>query len=148
MNTPEQIAEKWAKSLATGRLDNFGAIKSAIEEATQPLHQRLIAAEVQVGKMRSLLEYACIGACNCLTKTPESKYHTETCLYRQYREAIDGPPSPRTHEAFTAMVMALEPIRLDHENEARHNEGQRGMPQGPCQCAICSAIQLAKEVAG
>jgi hypothetical protein len=45
-------------------------------------------AEVSNLKLRLLL--ASVGACSCLTKTPDIRYHGENCLYRLLTEASDA----------------------------------------------------------
>lgn len=115
MNTPEQIAEKAAveiDDLIYHSLPNTNiplAIKptilSAIHEATQPLHQRLIDAEVQVGKIEDVLELSLSILDSDLWKHGISKWHEEK---RSLIVSALYSPRPRTYEAFMAMVNALE----------------------------------------
>lgn len=173
MNTPEQIAEKWAELMYAQKPVDFDSFKecfnSAIAEATQPLHQRLIDAEVQVGKMKEVLisvNWPWCRACgaNIGCASPE---HEKDCLVLK---ALS--PSPRTCEAFTAMMKALEAYRryeLLSEAAERHTEDSRDLgyendPTGSLHVTESSekatkqfahfqdlasiAIQLAKEVAG
>jgi len=43
----------------------------------------------ELGDGISLLHQAMVGACDCLTKTHEAKYHAESCFYRRLSEQCD-----------------------------------------------------------
>lgn len=45
--------------------------------------QKALAQEMAIE-----LEKACIGSCECLTKTPDPQYHSETCRYKGYRTVL------------------------------------------------------------
>lgn len=139
MNTPEQIAESVATKVEEWLWNKppsndselyrniIQLVLRIVVKATQPLHQRLIAAEVQVGKMREALKlcgealaYPENGAryCRWCGKEHVTEGHTEHCYYvskcqeitraRETFKALDNSPHPRTYEVFTAMVKALE----------------------------------------
>lgn len=48
---------------------------------------------------------------------------------------MSEPTAPQTPEAATPHTAPIE-VRM-HEAQAKRNEGQPGMPQGPCLCPIC-----------
>lgn len=43
---------------------------------------------VQNKRLKQVLELCKVASCTCLTKTPEVKFHKETCRYRQICEAL------------------------------------------------------------
>lgn len=104
----------------------------------ESLHQRLIAAEVQASVVKEEIEYLIKEA---------HLWHQKPRLNRIH-QAINNSPSPRTHEAFTAMMKALERV-VETDDLARSELARMGITSDESITNICrSAIQLAKEVAG
>lgn len=58
-----------------------------------------------------------IGSCNCLTKTPEAKYHAATCPHRHIQEALDlldtrrGAKQPATMARSATLAGCNRPLR-------------------------------------
>lgn len=44
---------------------------------------------LEAGRACNLLHCAMVGACNCLTKTHEARWHDEECFYRKLSEQCD-----------------------------------------------------------
>lgn len=135
MNTPEQIANKWAELMYAHKPVDFDSFKecfnSAMAEATQPLYQRLIAAEMRVALWSATIQKYHSWKANGV---PAKDF--PDAIIADYQKLSKLMDTNRTYDAFMAMMKALEGLF-----PLVHVESKEGL-------ALASAIQLAKEVAG
>lgn len=61
--------------------------------ALQKSDEQLAASQLHIERLTEALELASIGACNCLTKSPDLKFHGENCRYRIFQEALSQTQS-------------------------------------------------------
>lgn len=47
-----------------------------------------VKTQAENERLRSAVQRACIGSCNCHTKTPDPDYHAESCDYKHYATAL------------------------------------------------------------
>lgn len=102
MNTDQIAAEAASICISNSHHKNAqeyctAIIKAAIEKATVVLEKRLeTCRKANAEILKSRAEQAgrpwtklpeIVGSCNCLTKTPDPKYHLITCRYRQIMES-------------------------------------------------------------
>ena len=94
----------------------------------------------ELGDGISLLHQAMVGACDCLTKTHEAKYHAENCFYRKLSAQCDkleatlaaapAPAVPLTDEQIDALWRAPMSADWEHREFARAIEAHHGIGGG------------------
>ena len=72
-------AERMARALLSA--SGYSAVDSVDEDAEPVPPPVVLDSRHQAALMKSK-----IGACTCMTKTPEARFHHENCLYRQLCE--------------------------------------------------------------
>lgn len=58
----------------------------------------------RVAELCEVVARSCVSSCNCLTKTPDVKYHESDCNYRIYHEILNRQP-PQSLAAIEARVL-------------------------------------------
>ena len=108
-------------------LDAITALREALAAPQAEPSDMVIVPRKELGDGISLLHQAMVGACNCLTKTHEARYHAENCFYRKLSDQCDkleatiaaAPP------AAPAVPLTDEQIRsMWKSSEFRGNGGQ------------------------
>ena len=61
---------------------------AAAETSLRQYHQRNSELVAELKKKDYALTLLTIGTCNCLTKTPDTKFHKMTCIYKIAKEAL------------------------------------------------------------
>ena len=61
-----------------------------LQEQLRASNEQLVAAQARIAQLVMGIDIACIASCNCLTKTPDIAYHSDSCRYKELAGLLVG----------------------------------------------------------
>lgn len=83
------VARGWRRPDAPAAPDHLCDVAEKAAPTAPAPDGWVMVPRKELGDGISLLHQAMVGACDCLTKTHEAKYHAESCFYRRLSEQCD-----------------------------------------------------------
>jgi len=109
------VARGWRRPDAPAAPDHLRDVAEKAAPTAPAPDGWVMVPRKELGDGISLLHQAMVGACDCLTKTHEAKYHAESCFYRRLFEQCDKLEATIAASPAAPVVRDLQQGVLDQE---------------------------------